>query len=112
MTAAFWRGAVVALLLLSGKLAGCAWPSEISHRNFKTIMAGNVGRSLDDLYIYRNRNWNFFVTTTHLTNGNVEEEFRAGRGPTCRVFFEIDDKAKKIVGWRYTGTQEDCSIVP
>lgn len=96
-------------LVLLMSLTACA--TDRAHQNFKNIMQGNVGRNLDDAYIYRNRNRNLYVATRPLPNGNVEEEFRGGRGPTCRIFFEIDNKAKKIVGWRYEGTQDDCAIV-
>ena len=75
-------------------------------------MQGNVGRSLDDPYIYRNRSRSLYVGANQLPNGNVEEEFRAGRGSTCRVFFEIDKQARKVVRWRYIGTQGDCAVVP
>lgn len=76
------------------------------------IMQIDVGRSVDDKYIYRNRVRSLYVGAKPLPNGNVEEEFRGGRGPTCRVFFEIDNQARKVVGWRYTGTEADCGIVP
>lgn len=100
----------LAIVLICASVAACA--SGRAHQNFTNIMQGNVGRSLVDPYVYRNRNRNLYVATKLLPNGNEEEEFRGGRGPTCRVFFEIDNKAQNIVGWRYTGTEEDCAIVP
>ena len=75
-------------------------------------MQGNVGRTTSDAYVYRNRNRNLFVTTRHLSNGNIEEEFRGGRGHTCRIFFEINEESQRIVGWRYEGTDDDCAVVP
>ena len=72
-------------------------------------MQGQVGRSTDDPDIYRNRYPEFRVATKMLANGNVEEEFNRGVRGQCRVFFEIDKLAERIVGWRYEG---DCVILP
>lgn len=95
---------------LSLSLTSCA--AGRGHQNFINIMQGNVGRSLDDPYIYLNRNRNLYVTSKVLPNGNVEQEFDGGRGPTCKVFFEIDKTERKVVGWRYEGSGEDCAITP
>lgn len=105
------RHAVVWILTLCMSLTACAG-SRSAHENFKITMQLDVGRSLDDPYIFRNRVRSLYVGARLLPNGNVEEEFDAGRGPTCRVFFEIDNKARKVVGWRYIGTEADCGIVP
>lgn len=105
------RHAVACTLALCISLTACAG-SRSAHENFNITMQLDVGRSLDDPYIYRNRVRSLYVGTNPLPNGNVEEEFRGGRGPTCRVFFEIDNRARKVVGWRYTGTEADCGIVP
>ena len=91
-------------------LTACA--SGGAHKNFKNIMSGQVGRSADDPDIERNRYRNLRIGSRTLPNGNTEEEFKSGRGLRCRVFFEIDNKAGKIVGWRYEGSREDCAIVP
>lgn len=105
------RNAILFAVVLCMSLTACA-ASGGAHQNFKSIVQADVGRSLNDPYIYRNRSRNLYIATRPLPNGNVEEEFRGGRGPTCRVFFEIDNKARKIVGWRYTGTEGDCAVVP
>ena len=97
-------------LLLGGNLQGCG--SVTAHQNFLKTMEIDVGRSSLDPYVFRNRAQSLFVDATRLPNGNIEERFRAGRGPTCRVFFEIDEAAEKIVRWRYEGTEADCGIVP
>ncbi len=76
------------------------------------MMERQVGKSTDDYYAMRNRDRVLFVSEQKLPNGNVEEEFRMGRGPTCRVFFEINNDAQKIVGWRYIGTENDCAFPP
>ena len=91
-------------------LVGCL--SMDSHQNFMNTLQLSVGRSLSNPYLYTNRNRNLYVATKPLPNGNVEEEFKGGRGPTCRVFFEIDNKAEKVVSWRYEGSDEDCAITP
>jgi hypothetical protein len=97
-------------IILSVSLTACA--SGRAHENFKNIMSGQVDRKIDDPDIERNRYSNLRVGTKKLLNGNIEEEFRSGRGLRCRVFFEIDNKAAKIIGWRYEGSDEDCAIVP
>lgn len=82
------------------------------HENFKHIMQGDVGRSTDDPYAYRNRVRSWLLGTKSLPNGNIEEEFKFGRRLNCRVYFKIDKMAGKIIGWRYEGTAQDCIIVP
>ena len=101
---------LVLVLMLCAFLNACA--SGRSHQNFKNIMQGNIGRDLDDPYVYRNRNSNLRIATKALPNGNIEEEFKSGRRLKCRVFFEVDRTTGKIVGWRYEGSEEDCAITP
>ncbi len=84
-----------------------------AHENFKVIMQSEIGKSISNPYITRNVDRrNRLVKTTQLHNGNFEEEFKAGIGTTCRVFFEIDNELQKIVGWRYEGNEWDCVIIP
>ena len=104
---------VVVAVLLGNGIAICGACTTVSpHENFVDIMQGNVNRNSDDYAVYRNRNREWLVSTRKLTNGNVEEEYKAGRRLLCRVFFEIDEGAKNIVGWRYEGAKNDCVIVP
>jgi len=92
---------------------GCFLPSYASgHENFKRTMQSEVGRNASDRYAFRNHYRNFLVEAHKLQNGNSEEQFRAGVGPSCRVFFEINDASQQIVGWRYEGSQDDCVIPP
>ena len=105
-----WSLCAGAVITLGASLAACA--SGNSNENFKNIMSGQVGRTTDDPDIERNRYRNLQVGTKMLPNGNAEEQFKSGRGLRCRVFFEIDNKAAKIVGWRYEGSDEDCTITP
>ena len=82
------------------------------HQNFLTANQLDVGRSVDDLYAWRNRYPDRVIAKRVLANGNVEEEMKSGRGFRCRTFFEIDPKERKIVGWRYEGSKFDCAIPP
>ena len=75
-------------------------------------MQGDLGRSSDDPSAYRNHYRERLVSTKKLLNGNIEEGFRSGRGPSCITYFEISPTARKIVGWRFEGTHEDCAIIP
>ena len=97
-------------LLFFLPLAGCLFAAGTGHENFKNMMQSNVGKSMDDPYVYRNRYRSLLMGTRELPNGNIEEKFN--RHPRCPVFFEIDKKARTIVGWRYEGTDHDCVIVP
>jgi len=83
-----------------------------SHRNFLQVMGGNVGTNADRQYNYRVKRRDRLVDTRQLPNGNVEEQFTAGHGQRCRVFFEVDQKNQKVVAWRYEGAEKDCAINP
>ena len=98
---------VLVLLVLP---AACV--SGSGHENFKNTMQAEIGKNSDDRYAYRNHYRNLFIGAKELPGGNVEEGFRSGRGPNCRVYFEIDKAARKIVSWRYEGAEKDCVIVP
>lgn len=101
----------VALSLLpAASLIACAMPSELNHRNFTTRMQHEVGKNSDHPYLTRNLYRDRLMSSRTLPNGNTEEEFAAGSRLRCRVFFEVDNKAKIIVGWRYEGSKENCSI--
>jgi hypothetical protein len=90
----------------------CACAVLDAHENFKEIMQGEVGKSVDNPYLTRNQYRNRLVNTRQLANGNVEEEYKTGRGLRCRTFFELDQKSGKVASWRYEGTKDDCAIVP
>ncbi|MGC2518413.1 MAG: hypothetical protein WA373_04820 [Burkholderiales bacterium] len=77
----------------------------------KTMQA-EVGKNADDRYAYRNHYRRLFVAEKKLSNGNIEEQYRGGRSPDCHVYFEIDRVARKIVNWRYEGSEDDCAITP
>lgn len=96
--------------LLALLLAGCA--SGRAYENYTSWMQLQVGRSADDPNTYLQRYANLRVAQRQLPNGNVEEEFRSGRGGRCPTFFEISPQSRKIIGWRHEGSKEDCGIVP
>ena len=106
----FSRPRRVLLVLMAASAAACVSPSEASHRNFLSHMSVQVGKGLDTPELTRNRYPERQVSSRKLSNGNTEEEFAAGYKLRCRVFFEADNTTRKIVGWRYEGSREDCSI--
>jgi hypothetical protein len=104
---ALHRGSVIGICLC---IASCASPTEAAFENFKHRMQLDVGHSANDRYSYRSQYPERRVGTSELPNGNVEEQFRQGRGGKCSVFFEINKATQDIVAWRYEGTKEDCRI--
>ena len=64
----------------------------------------------DDPNALRNRYGRFRAGVKELPNGNVEEQYDFVRN--CPVYFEIDKVTRKIVNWRYEGTEKDCRITP
>ena len=75
-------------------------------------MQEQVGKHSDDPDAIRNRYARLRVAVKTLANGNIEEEYRGGRGGRCPTYFEIDPLKKQIVGWRHEGTEDDCGIRP
>jgi hypothetical protein len=89
---------------------GCATVSP--YENYTNWMQAQVGRWAYDPDTYRRRYVELRVAERQLANGNIEEEFRRGRGGKCPTYFEIDPKTEKIVAWRHEGQKEDCGIRP
>ena len=91
-------------------LAACATPPE--HENFKAVMSRQIGKSLDDPdaypVFYRLRE----VNAKPLPNGNLEEQYAAGRDGRCQLYFEVEPRARRIVRWAFEGRERDCVIVP
>lgn len=95
------------LLLIMLAISSCT--SFDLHENFINHMSSNVG-----LHITDKRSWaaqpSRFVSTQLLENGNSEHKYLFYR--TCFYFFEEDSKTGILVGWRFEGSKEDCTIPP
>lgn len=102
------RDALFAGLLFTMSLPSCA--SLTPHENFKNIISHSVGKSIDDPPRITAAYPQYLISSKLLPNGHLENEYRF-RG-TCRYFFEIDQTTRKIVGWRFEGSESDCEIVP
>jgi hypothetical protein len=48
----------------------------------------------------RDRRPDWLLRKNRLPNGNIEAEYKAGRRLLCRVYYEVDEAAGAIVGWR------------
>jgi len=84
-----------------------------AHQNFIDTMQLEVGKSTEDPYAFINHYSDLLVTIRKLPNGHLEQEIKISRRRgNCHVFFEIDEKQRKIVSWRYEGSEEYCAIVP
>lgn len=95
-------------VILCVSLTACA--AGRAHENFMDRMQRHVGRTAEDSNNSMNRYPENRGFTKSLPNGNIEQEYRFG--PGCQVYFEIDKSSRKIVGWRYEGTEQDCVLVP
>lgn len=97
-------GALIALLL-----AGCASTSA-EHENFRQVMDRQVGKSIDDAdayaVFYRLRELN----TKSLANGNLLQQYAAGRKERCKLNFEIEPRTRRIVRWSSEGSEGDCLL--
>lgn len=83
-------------------------PVDIPHEKFEAQMRSKVGMFYDDPASFTGINTEQFISSNALLNGNMENGYRY-RG-SCVYYFEINPNTRKIVGWRYTGTERDCSI--
>lgn len=102
------RSGGVALIAIS--LAACA-SSGSAHQNFKSIMSGQVGKDADSPSARAARNPGNLIGVKTLPNGHLEEAYSKGRG-ACRYYFEIDQSTRRVIGWRYEGSEDACVIVP
>jgi hypothetical protein len=101
----------VARLILNGLLLAClsACSSLTPHENFRSHMSHNIGKDIDDP-LTEGVNPHVFVGSKILPNGNIENEYRLYG--SCRYFFEVDARTRKIVSWRFEGSEHDCIINP
>ena len=92
-------------------LAACA-TQRPGHEAFKRVMDSQVGKHADDSdfypVYYRLRQ----VESKRLPNGNLEDEYRAGRKGECRLVFETTPGTRRVVGWHIEGPTGDCVILP
>jgi hypothetical protein len=103
----FLRAAAPLALLLA---AACATSPE--HENFKRVMDRQVGKSIDDAdaypAFYRLRQTN----AKPLPNGNLQQQYAAGRNGRCQLNFEVAPLSRQIVRWSFEGGERDCVISP
>jgi hypothetical protein len=99
-------GVLIALLL-----AGCASTSA-EHANFRQVMDRQVGKGIDDAdayaVFYRLRELN----TKSLPNGNLQQQYAAGRKERCKLNFEVEPLTRRIVRWSSEGSEGDCVLTP
>lgn len=95
-----------AFLMVSQSSCGSVTP----HENFTLHMKSKMGMNFDDPPRVTGINPERFISSKILPNGNLENGYLF-RG-TCRYFYEIDQKTRKIVGWRFEGSERDCEIAP
>lgn len=95
----------VALTLV---LVACATAPESD--NFRQVMQRQVGKSTDDSDFYPTLYKLRQTNSQRLPNGNVREEYAAGRNGKCKVFFETTPGARQVVGWSSEGDPGDCVI--
>ena len=90
-------------------LVACAAGPESD--NFRQVMQRQVGKSTEDsdfypaLYKLRQTN------SQRLPNGNVREEYAAGRNGKCKLYFESTPGTGQVVGWSSEGDPGDCVIL-
>jgi hypothetical protein len=89
-------------------LVACATSPQ--SESFRAVMERQVGKSADDsdFYptLYRLRQTN----SQPLPNGNVKEEYAAGRAGKCKVTFVTTPGTRRVVGWSADGDRGDCVI--
>jgi hypothetical protein len=90
-------------------LAGCAGTSA-ERENFRQVMDRQVGKGIDDAdaypVFYRLRELN----SKPLPNGNLLSQYAAGRNGRCKLYFEVEPRARRIVRWSSEGSERDCVL--
>jgi hypothetical protein len=101
-------GMILAGCLLLPSLASCS--SVTPHENFIMTMQSDIGKNLDDPTLSGWMQSARLIDHKSLLNGDIEYAYRF-RGD-CRYFYEVGPKTRKIVGWRFEGSERDCIINP
>jgi len=103
-----WSSARRLTSLAMALAAACATAPE--HENFKQVMARQIGKSIDDAdaypVFYRLRQ----TSSKPLPNGNLQQQYAAGRNGRCTLNFDIAPLTRQIVGWSFDGAERDCVI--
>ena len=93
------------LLVLSASLSACLNISLDPHEAFKNNFHRFLGKSIDNSSSFLTHG---LVSSKKLYNGNIENKYRSHG--TCHYYFEYDPKTKIIIGWRFTGKKEHCTL--
>jgi len=75
------------ILFLCVAVVSCTLPS--ARDELGAVMQREVGRTLADPDSYRASHPKLRIGSRKLSNGNLEEEYRAGFRDSCPVFFEV-----------------------
>ena len=109
MQSAYALGGVYAL----GMLWACTFGSPAdNHERFKRIRQADIGKSADDPNTAVGRLFDNRIGERTLPNGNAEIGFNHAGGKYCRYYYEVDRTTKKIVSWRFEGTEKTCWVIP
>jgi hypothetical protein len=104
---------IIAICVLVVFLSSCSSlfepPVNPAHANFERIMKSKIGKKYDDPPNFAGNPEQLVSSITQL-NGNMVNGYRLN--PSCIYYFEINPDTRKIVGWRYTGSKQDCVIAP
>ena len=106
-------GFACAGVYVPGLLWGCTFGSPAdNHERFKRHRQADIGKGADDPntdvgHLYSNR-----IGERTLPNGNTEIGFNHAGGKYCRYYYEVDRTTKKIISWRFEGTEKTCSVPP
>ena len=73
-------------------------------------MQRQVGKSADDADFYPTLYRLKQTDAKRLPNGNLREEYAAGRGGKCKVSFETTPGDRRVVAWSADGDKGDCVI--
>ena len=90
-------------------LVACATPPE--SEAFRQVMQRQVGKSTEDSDFYPTFYKLRQTNSQRLPNGNVRDEYEAGRNGKCKVSFESTPGTGRVVGWSSAGDPGDCAIV-
>lgn len=88
-------------------LSGCFYSPLTPHETFKERNQSEVGRNINE------PRFRYFIPKNikSLPNGNIEYEYHVPR-KECHYFYEIEPKTGLIVGWRFEGSESECSVNP